>query len=110
MGHLEIPNTWQRESHERCVVDHLLQCLDRKSTRLNSSHLVISYAVFCLKKKKSCVLALAVEQARVEGGGWHASSVAAVMALDLDAVSWEVGPTESSALCALRCVPTDCRV
>src|SRR5256885_5853263 len=26
--------------------------LDRKSTRLNSSHLVISYAVFCLKKKK----------------------------------------------------------
>src|SRR2546426_7456795 len=28
------------------------QSLDRKSTRLNSSHLVISYAVFCLKKKK----------------------------------------------------------
>src|SRR5256885_8190500 len=27
---------------------------DRKSTRLNSSHLVISYAVFCLKKKKTC--------------------------------------------------------
>src|SRR5256885_10990284 len=26
-------------------------CTDRKSTRLNSSHLVISYAVFCLKKK-----------------------------------------------------------
>src|SRR2546426_2806862 len=30
----------------------LAQVLDRKSTRLNSSHLVISYAVFCLKKKK----------------------------------------------------------
>src|SRR5256885_13042527 len=29
------------------------QKLDRKSTRLNSSHLVISYAVFCLKKKKT---------------------------------------------------------
>src|SRR5256885_11650570 len=28
---------------------------DRKSTRLNSSHLVISYAVFCLKKKKTYV-------------------------------------------------------
>src|SRR5256885_5523159 len=28
---------------------------DRKSTRLNSSHLVISYAVFCLKKKKRIV-------------------------------------------------------
>src|SRR5256885_13086100 len=29
------------------------QSTDRKSTRLNSSHLVISYAVFCLKKKKT---------------------------------------------------------
>src|SRR5256885_11220165 len=28
---------------------------DRKSTRLNSSHLVISYAVFCLKQKKKCL-------------------------------------------------------
>src|SRR3712207_8058305 len=28
-----------------------LRCLDRKSTRLNSSHANISYAVFCLKKK-----------------------------------------------------------
>src|SRR6266566_8017037 len=35
--------------HEPCeLVDQ-----DRKSTRLNSSHLVISYAVFCLKKKKN---------------------------------------------------------
>src|SRR5256885_2445109 len=33
--------------------DEPLERLDRKSTRLNSSHLVISYAVFCLKKKKS---------------------------------------------------------
>src|SRR5260221_8386222 len=32
--------------------DHLLARADRKSTRLNSSHTVISYAVFCLKKKK----------------------------------------------------------
>src|SRR5256885_8613312 len=31
---------------------------DRKSTRLNSSHLVISYAVFCLKKKKRILLVL----------------------------------------------------
>src|SRR5256885_3520842 len=30
--------------------------LDRKSTRLNSSHLVISYAVFCLKKKKIALI------------------------------------------------------
>src|SRR5256885_7987693 len=36
------------------VPGRLVQCAqrDRKSTRLNSSHLVISYAVFCLKKKK----------------------------------------------------------
>src|SRR5688500_20076778 len=31
---------------------------DRKSTRLNSSHLVISYAVFCLKKKTSLITIL----------------------------------------------------
>src|SRR5260221_7924019 len=30
-----------------------VELLDRKSTRLNSSHTVISYAVFCLKKKKN---------------------------------------------------------
>src|SRR5437588_8607416 len=32
---------------------HCAEPRDRKSTRLNSSHTVISYAVFCLKKKKS---------------------------------------------------------
>src|SRR5256885_9249037 len=32
---------------------------DRKSTRLNSSHLVISYAVFCLKKKNSILVVIA---------------------------------------------------
>src|SRR5256885_11768274 len=40
---------------ERRVLElqaHLFRNQDRKSTRLNSSHLVISYAVFCLKKKK----------------------------------------------------------
>src|SRR5256886_5942941 len=34
------------------------ECQDRKSTRLNSSHSQISYAVFCLKKKKSRPLVL----------------------------------------------------
>src|SRR5437660_5300907 len=34
------------------VFDSMLR-LDRKSTRLNSSHVAISYAVFCLKKKKT---------------------------------------------------------
>src|SRR2546426_3815509 len=43
---------------QRCAVVEFSQTpkrggqRDRKSTRLNSSHLVISYAVFCLKKKK----------------------------------------------------------
>src|SRR2546426_11271336 len=35
--------------------DHRRRGGDRKSTRLNSSHLVISYAVFCLKKKKKSI-------------------------------------------------------
>src|SRR5436189_2863462 len=34
------------------LLDRLDRALDRKSTRLNSSHRCISYAVFCLKKKK----------------------------------------------------------
>src|SRR5256885_9508008 len=34
---------------------------DRKSTRLNSSHLVISYAVFCLKKKKAGLVGVCLE-------------------------------------------------
>src|SRR2546430_7623157 len=38
--------------------DTLTKILDRKSTRLNSSHSQISYAVFCLKKKKTTSLAL----------------------------------------------------
>src|SRR5256885_9770113 len=46
----------QRKSVARMRVAGLLEAQplrgDRKSTRLNSSHLVISYAVFCLKKKK----------------------------------------------------------
>src|SRR5260221_9531037 len=35
-----------------CVPEMMYCIRDRKSTRLNSSHTVISYAVFCLKKKK----------------------------------------------------------
>src|SRR5256885_6112877 len=41
-----------RASRLRRRVDARAVRSDRKSTRLNSSHLVISYAVFCLKKKK----------------------------------------------------------
>src|SRR5205807_6574233 len=40
-----------RRVDRNLVVEESAASLDRKSTRLNSSHLVISYAVFCLKKK-----------------------------------------------------------
>src|ERR1022692_2993974 len=41
--------------HSVTLWQSVLAYSDRKSTRLNSSHLVISYAVFCLKKKKDAV-------------------------------------------------------
>src|SRR5690606_41849298 len=37
------------------VLSHGTGAVDRKSTRLNSSHVKISYAVFCLKKKKTLI-------------------------------------------------------
>src|SRR2546426_2211071 len=43
---------WQVECRLRLKSACAAKMGDRKSTRLNSSHLVISYAVFCLKKKK----------------------------------------------------------
>src|SRR2546426_4206812 len=54
-----------RDEHDACGVGFVVNIkgkkshtIDRKSTRLNSSHLVISYAVFCLKKKKKKTKAL----------------------------------------------------
>src|SRR5438034_2120675 len=44
-----------RPSRDRAFTATSSGCGDRKSTRLNSSHTVISYAVFCLKKKKKQV-------------------------------------------------------
>src|SRR2546430_8252732 len=46
------PEKWPRSLHAR-LVEKLAREGDRKSTRLNSSHSQISYAVFCLKKKKN---------------------------------------------------------
>src|SRR5476649_3032934 len=45
-GYNQVPFLWFVSLY------FLTKGLDRKSTRLNSSHTVISYAVFCLKKKK----------------------------------------------------------
>src|SRR2546430_3223211 len=57
-----------------CVSTTCVICRDRKSTRLNSSHSQISYAVFCLKKKeRECVvdldLDLSKHVARLGDGG-----------------------------------------
>src|SRR5438034_6432611 len=54
---LRLPNAsaQSRLYRSRIALPHTrdrFECGDRKSTRLNSSHTVISYAVFCLKKKK----------------------------------------------------------
>src|SRR5256885_5148714 len=46
-----LPGKTQEDSGA-ARVNYAVLDRDRKSTRLNSSHLVISYAVFCLKKKK----------------------------------------------------------
>src|SRR5256885_12676473 len=51
---------------------------DRKSTRLNSSHLVISYAVFCLKKKKHFTTLRALRSLRSSTARSH------VLATNLD--------------------------
>src|SRR2546426_2141273 len=46
---------WPLMLRAHCALKNWSAARDRKSTRLNSSHLVISYAVFCLKKKKRTV-------------------------------------------------------
>src|SRR5690606_40731519 len=44
------------------AVDQVTDRGDRKSTRLNSSHVKISYAVFCLKKKKKDIIMIALDE------------------------------------------------
>src|SRR2546429_5144925 len=48
--------SWRVYRGTRCRRDRLSAKRDRKSTRLNSSHGYISYAVFCLKKKKKAAV------------------------------------------------------
>src|SRR3712207_7122232 len=63
-GHLRGPLapsfTLPRRSSLRPSEDELGPHIDRKSTRLNSSHANISYAVFCLKKKKKAYNVLTI--------------------------------------------------
>src|SRR5690606_39979453 len=55
IGRCDVDALVERDEHREVAhTDHpivVLHWLDRKSTRLNSSHVKISYAVFCLKKK-----------------------------------------------------------
>src|SRR2546422_9485448 len=50
--HSELGNGCAEQAHSRLLERFAAAVGDRKSTRLNSSHGYISYAVFCLKKKK----------------------------------------------------------
>src|ERR1039457_1537694 len=55
-----------------------LSCLDRKSTRLNSSHLVISYAGFCFEKRNSRALGTGCSAWIRALGGCHPRATAAL--------------------------------
>src|SRR3954462_1615632 len=57
------------------------QSIDRKSTRLNSSHTIISYAVFCLKKKKERLLVVGIVVV-LAGPGWPTSLVLRLLPSD----------------------------
>src|SRR3712207_7981791 len=51
-GAITVPYGTKAKEIKRVLVTEASHPIDRKSTRLNSSHANISYAVFCLKKKK----------------------------------------------------------
>src|SRR5256885_4579811 len=62
------------KSHELTLTGFAMD-IDRKSTRLNSSHLVISYAVFCLKKKRrGRLVATLPSDSATASGPRHSSS------------------------------------
>src|SRR2546430_12102045 len=56
MNLLAYPGDWSGFVPSLCHGPRQRSRLDRKSTRLNSSHSQISYAVFCLKKKKKTIV------------------------------------------------------
>src|SRR3712207_9001100 len=53
-GEERLPDAGRAVEQDPVPVDPVAFGVDRKSTRLNSSHANISYAVFCLKKKTPC--------------------------------------------------------
>src|ERR1017187_10232194 len=68
-----------------------LEVLDRKSTRLNSSHRCISYAVFCLKKKKPRVEPSRANGCAIEYPRLHLFAIPRMRA-NLPSRSWAMDP------------------
>src|SRR5262245_65021392 len=56
------PPVWRQQGHVLLPAAGGCPAADRKSTRLNSSHLGISYAVFCLKKKKKIKMRIIIQK------------------------------------------------
>src|SRR5256885_4428196 len=69
----------QTQNPDKISERNMMHGQDRKSTRLNSSHLVISYAVFCLKKKKKSKTSLP----SITGQHSFRASVTVAVTLDL---------------------------
>src|SRR3989442_11930025 len=58
----ELIAKWEEFFEEMGYLSKIIAVADRKSTRLNSSHVRISYAVFCLKKKKNKSISQLLQQ------------------------------------------------
>src|ERR1022692_4163443 len=71
---------------------------DRKSTRLNSSHLVISYAVFCLKKKKN-------SHTKQDAQGLLAHTAIRTKRSATFSVSYVIVEDAGATWCLRRCAP-----
>src|SRR3989440_7559660 len=83
--------TVAEDDHLVALVLQLHGDLDRKSTRLNSSHDQISYAVFCLKKKKKTSSARSTSRSSPSHSTNHTARPSAVTST----TSWSVTPSKS---------------
>src|SRR2546430_5284133 len=103
VGQRAASHVGQRRDLDRAVLDR-----DRKSTRLNSSHSQISYAVFCLKKKNNHTKSIS---AHTRLNGEYKERVVAwcdtMLALDIDNVQrgivWDVGAEPYMVYTLRRC-------
>src|SRR2546427_8598694 len=71
----------QEKKTSKQAVEKRLKAVDRKSTRLNSSHSQISYAVFCLKKKKQLCDPRPIEGDIEQSLDWHPTNLGAINSL-----------------------------